>query len=104
MVAEPVAGCVEAGGIGPAFGPETVADSAERYRNVLRHLGLLAGTPVDHGGLTLFSNFAWVNDVFGDLIEETKSPFEGVVLAIGGGPVMPNGEVLVHVGLDPRRA
>jgi uncharacterized protein len=122
---------IEAGGIGPAFGPETVADSAERYRNVLRHLGLLPGAPVDHGGLTLFSNFAWVNatrgglfraavkcgqriakgelvgryyDVFGDLVEETKSPFEGVVLAIGGGPVMPNGEVLIHVGLDPRRA
>lgn len=122
---------IEAGGIGPAFSPETVADAAERYRNVLRHLGLLPGTTVDHGGLTLFSNFAWVNatrgglfrpavkcgqriakgalvgryyDVFGDVVEETKCPFDGVVLAIGGGPVMPNGEVLIHVGLDPRRA
>ncbi len=121
---------IEAGGIGPAFSSATVADAAERYRNVLRQLGLLPGAPVDHGGLTLFSNFAWVNatrgglfrpavkcgqriakgdlvgryyDVFGDVVEETKCPFDGVVLAIGGGPVMPNGEVLIHVGLDPRR-
>ena len=32
---------VEAGGIGPAFSPETVEDAAERLRNVLRHLGML---------------------------------------------------------------
>ena len=122
---------IEAGGIGPAFTPETVADSAERYRNVLRHLGMLPGPAVDHGGLTLFSNFAWVNatrgglfrpavkcgdlitqgdlvgryyDVFGDLTEEAKSPFSGIVLAVGGGPVMPNGEILIHVGLDPQPA
>jgi predicted deacylase len=122
---------IEAGGLGPAFGPETVTDSAERYRNVLRHLGLLAGTPVDHGRLTLLSNFAWINatrgglfraavkcgqriakgdlvgryyDVFGDLVEETQCPFEGVVLAVGTGPIMSNGQVLIHVGLDPRRA
>lgn len=122
---------IEAGGIGPAFTPETVADCVERFRNVLRHLEMLPGETTDHGGLTLFSNFAWVNatrgglfrpavkcgerlsegdivgryyDVFGDLVEEAKSPFSGIVLAIGGGPVMPSGEILVHVGLDPRPA
>lgn len=122
---------IEAGGIGPAFTPETVADCAERFRNVLRQLDMLPGKITDYGGLTLFSNFAWVNatrgglfrpavkcgsriakgdlvgryyDVFGDLVEEAKSPFAGVVLAIGGGPVMPNGEILIHVGLDPQPA
>jgi uncharacterized protein len=122
---------IEAGGIGPAFSPETVADSAERFRNVLRQLEMIPGKVTDYGDLTLFSNFAWVNatrgglfrpavkcgnriekgdlvgryyDVYGDLIEEAKSPFAGVVLAIGGGPVMPNGEILIHVGLDPRPA
>lgn len=122
---------IEAGGIGPAFSPETVADCAERFRNVLRHLEMLPGKTIDYGGLTFFSNFAWVNatrgglfrpavqcgnrlakgdlvgryyDVFGDLVEEARSPFSGVVLAIGGGPVMPNGEILVHVGLDPQPA
>jgi predicted deacylase len=122
---------IEAGGIGSAFSPETVADSAERFRNVLRHLEMLPGVAIDHGGLTLFSNFAWVNatrgglfrpavkcgsriakgelvgryyDGFGDLVEEAKSPFAGIVLAIAAGPVMPNGEILVHVGLDPQPA
>ncbi len=122
---------VEAGGIGPAFTPETVADGAERLRNVLRHLGLLDGDVTAYGDMTFFSNFAWVNatrgglfrpvvkcghriakgdlvgryyDAHGDLIEEAKSPFSGVVLAIAGGPVMPNGEILVHVGLEPRVA
>ena len=122
---------VEAGGIGPAFTTETVADGAERLRNVLRHLGMLDGDVTAYGDMTFFSNFAWVNatrgglfrpavkcghrlakgdlvgryyDVHGQLIEEAKSPFSGVVLAIAGGPVMPNGEILVHVGLDPRPA
>jgi predicted deacylase len=122
---------VEAGGIGSAFSPETVADGAERLRNVLRHLGMLDGAVTAYGGLTFFSNFAWVNatrgglfrpavtcgqrlakgdlvgryyDVHGELIEEAMSPFSGVVLAIAGGPVMPAGEILVHVGLDPRPA
>ena len=33
---------VEMGGIGPAFERETVLEGAERLRNVLRHLGMLA--------------------------------------------------------------
>ena len=52
---------VEAGGLGPAFSPETVADAAERLRNVLRRLGMLPGAVTDHGAMTFFSNFAWVN-------------------------------------------
>jgi predicted deacylase len=121
---------VEAGGIGQAFDSDTVADAAERLRNVLRHLGMLAGEVTDYGPLTYFSNFAWINavrgglfqplvkcgdpldkgtivgklfDVFGDLVEEVLSPKAGVVLAINAGPVMASGEVLVHIGLDPRQ-
>jgi len=120
---------VEAGGIGPAFDAATVRDTAERLRNVLRHLQMLPGEVTDHGPQYDFSNFAWVNatrgglfvravkcgqrlqpgtvlghyyDVFGDMVEEAVSPFAGIVLAINAGPVMSNGEVLVHVGLDPQ--
>ena len=60
---------VEMGGIGPAFERETVLEGAERLRNVLRHLGMLAGAPTDHGPLTYFSNFAWVNATRGGLFE-----------------------------------
>jgi predicted deacylase len=122
---------VEAGGVGPAFSPETVADAAERLRNVLRQIGVLPGEVAIHGKMTFFSNFAWVNatrgglfrpavkcgqkiakgdlvgryyDAHGELVEEAKSPFAGIVLAVGAGPVMPNGEILVHVGLEPRAA
>lgn len=122
---------VEAGGIGPAFSPETVADAAERLRNVLRHLRMIPEAAIDHGAMTFFSNFAWVNttrgglfraavkcgqriatgdivgryyDLHGELVEETKSPASGIVLAINNSPVMPGGEILVHIGLDPRSA
>ena len=120
---------VEAGGIGPAFAPETVADAAERLRNVLRHLGMLPEPATDHGAMTFFSNFAWVNttrgglfrpavkcgqkiakgdvvgryyNLHGELVEERKSPASGIVLAINNGPLMPGGEILVHIGLEPR--
>ena len=122
---------VEAGGIGAGFSPETVADAAARLNNVLRQLGMLQGKVQDHGKLTYFSNFAWCNatrgglfrasvkagqkvakgeivgryyDVHGEQVEEAKAPASGIVLAIAGGPVMPNGEILVHIGLDPRAA
>ena len=58
---------VEAGGIGQAFDTDTVTDGAERLRNVLRHLKMLAGSVTDYGPLTYFSNFAWVNAVRGGL-------------------------------------
>jgi uncharacterized protein len=120
---------VEAGGIGPAFSQETVADGAERLRNVLRHLGMLAEAATDYGAMTFFSNFAWVNttrgglfrpavrcgqriekgdtigryyDLHGDLIDERRSPASGIVLAVNDSPVMPGGEILIHIGLDPR--
>lgn len=122
---------VEAGGIGSAFSPETVADSADRLRNVLRSLRMLPEPAPDHGPMTFFSNFAWVNttrgglfrpavkcgqriemndvvgryyDLHGELVEETKSPASGIVLAINNSPVMPGGEILIHIGLDPRAA
>lgn len=120
---------VEAGGMGSAFDRETVLDGAERLRNVMRHLGMLSGAVTDYGPQYNFSNFAWVNstrgglfqatvkcgdrleegtligryyDVFGDLVEEKTSPHPGIVLAINCGPVMPTGDVLVHIGLDPQ--
>ena len=120
---------VEMGGIGSAFERETVIEGAERLRNVLRHLGMLAEKPKDHGPLTYFSNFAWVNatrgglferavqcgqrvdkgtlvgryfGAHGDIVEEVKSPHAGIVLAINPGPAMATGDVLVHIGLDPR--
>ena len=120
---------VEMGGIGPAFERETVLEGAERLRNVMRHLGMLAEKPTEHGPLTYFSNFAWVNatrgglferavqcgqrvdkgtlvgryiSAHGDILEEVKSPHAGIVLAIHPGPAMGTGDVLVHIGLDPR--
>jgi predicted deacylase len=120
---------VEAGGIGAAFSPETVEDAAERLRNVLRHLGMLPEPATDHGAMTFFSNFAWVNttrgglfrpavkcgeriekgdvvgryySLHGELVQESKAPASGIVLAINNGPLMPGGEILVHIGLEPR--
>ena len=120
---------VEMGGIGSAFEPETVSEGAERLCNVLRHLRMLPDPPKEHGPLTYFSNFAWVSatrgglfepavrcgeriekgtlvgrylSAHGDILEEVASPHAGVVLAIHPGPAMATGEVLVHIGLDPR--
>jgi len=121
---------VEAGGKGPAFTRELVKEGAGRLQNVLRHLGMLPGKVVDHGPLTYFSNFAWVTATRGGLFQKTvncgdllskgqvigryydifghedgvaEAPQGGVVLAIHPGPMMANGETLVHIGLDPRR-
>jgi len=122
---------VEAGGLGPSFSMETVADVAERLRNVLRALDMLPGATQQHAPATFFSDFAWITatrgglfkravqcgqriskgeivarfyDVFGELVEETPSPESGVVLATGAGPLMPPGEIVVHIGLNPRAA
>ncbi len=121
---------VEAGGVGASFRPETVDDVTGRLRNVLRHLGMLEGAVDQYDGMVFFSNFAWVTarrgglwratvtcgdtvskgqmvgrltDLFGDVIEEVVSPEDGVVLAVGAGPTMPTGEIIVHIGLNPRR-
>jgi uncharacterized protein len=122
---------VEAGGLGPAFSMETVADVANRLCNVLRRLEMLPGTVQPPGPMTFFSDFAWITatrgglfrravqcgdriaegdivarfyDLFGELVEETPSPASGIVLATGAGPLMPPGEIVVHIGLDPRAA
>lgn len=122
---------VEAGGMGPAFTQETVKDGAERLRNVARHLGLLRGRVADYGPLTLFSNFDWVCsskgglfqplvkcgdlitagqvvgryfDAFGDPAGEATAPSSGIALAVHPGPMMPRGETLIHIGLEPRAA
>ena len=120
---------VECGGKNRSFTDETVADAAERLRNVARALGMLEGKVTDYGKLTYFSNFDWVTSSHGGLFErsvrcgdrvekgsvigryydvcgnstgEAKAPNAGVVLAIHPGPVMAVGETLIHIGLDPR--
>lgn len=120
---------VERGGKGAGFTPEAVKDGAERLRNVLRHVGILEGEVTDYGPLTYFSNFHWVHaprgglfqsdvkcgdrisegqvigryyTVYGDPDGEAVAPSGGVVLAIHAGPIMANGETLIHIGLDPR--
>jgi uncharacterized protein len=120
---------VEAGGVGSAFLPETVKDSAERLRNVARRLSMLPGPVKDYGKLTLFTSFAWCNatmgglfkpavkcgqaikkgakvgtyfDTHGDVLGEARAPATGTVLAIHPGPIMPQGETLVHIGLNGR--
>ena len=120
---------VERGGKGAGFTREAVLDGAERLRNVMRQVGILEGQVTDHGPLTYFSNFHWVTatrgglfqpavkcgdriaegqtighfyTVYGDPDGEAVAPSGGVVLAMHGGPLMANGETLIHIGLDPR--
>ncbi len=122
---------VEAGGKGPAFARETVADGAERLRNVMRHLGLLAGEVRSYGKIANFARFAWVTaprgglfqpvvrcgdrlekgtilghyfDVHGTPDGSAESPHPGTVLAIHPGPLMGNGETLVHIGMDAKES
>lgn len=122
---------VEAGGLGPSFSMETVADVANRLQNVLRAIGILPGEVEQHGPMTFFSDFAWVTakrggmfrrrvkcgdtvkrgdvvghftDVFGDAPEEALAPEDGIVLAVGAGPMMSTGDIIVHIGRNPRAA
>lgn len=122
---------VEAGGMGANFSRETVLDVAERLRNLGRAIGLLQGPVTDYGGLTTFSDFFWATaprgglfranvrcgeaiqqgerigtyyDVFGDEDGEATAPRSGIVLAIHTGPIIPQGDVLIHIGLDPSRS
>lgn len=121
---------IEAGGLGGAFSRETVLDVAERLRNIGRAIGLLDGEVTPYGPLTTFSNFHWATaprgglfkaavkcgdtvtagqrigayyDVFGDEDGVAEAPASGIVLAIHTGPIIPQGDVLVHIGLDPKR-
>ena len=121
---------VEAGGVGPAFSRETVLDVAERLRNLARAIGLLPGAVTMYPPLTTFSNFHWATaprgglfqadvkcgdtvrqgqkigtyyDVFGQPDGDATAPAAGVVLAINPGPIIPQGDVLIHIGLDPRK-
>ena len=41
-------------------------------------------------------------DLHGEPSGDALSPHDGIVLAIHPGPIMGNGETLVHIGLDPR--
>jgi len=122
---------VEAGGVGNAFSRATVEDVAERLRNVARAIGLLDGEITDYGPLTTFSNFHWATaprgglfrptvycgqrvekgevigiytDAFGDEDGVAQAPASGVVLAYHPGPIIPQGDVLIHIGLNPKRA
>lgn len=122
---------VEAGGLGSAFDKHTVVDVTERLRNMARAIGILPGEVVDYGPLTLFSNFHWATapqgglykpavrcgqdiqaddpvgtyyDLYGDERGIVRSPASGVVLAYHPGPIIPQGDVLIHIGLNPRHS
>lgn len=122
---------VEAGGLGNAFDHQTVDDVAERLRNVGRAIGLLQGDVTSYGPLTTFSNFHWATaprgglfrptvrcgeqvdqgdevgiytDIFGDEDGVARAPAPGVVLAYHPGPIISPGDVLIHIGLNPKRA
>ena len=121
---------VEAGGKFQAFDPEAVNDGVERFHNVLRALGMLEGAVTDHGEIANFADFAWVHagrgglfrpavrcgdrletgtvlgtyfNLYGEEDGEATSPQPGTVLAIHPGPIMVNGETLVHIGLKNAR-
>jgi predicted deacylase len=122
---------IEAGGVGTAYDLGTVIDGAERLRNVARAIGLMQGEVTDYGPLTLFSNFHWATaphggvyrpavecgqdieagatvgtyyDLHGDVRTTVKAPASGIVLAYHPGPIIPEGDVLIHIGLDPQPA
>jgi uncharacterized protein len=122
---------VEAGGLDDSFTRGTVEDVAERLRNVCRAIGLLPGKVTAYPPLTTFSNFHWATspqgglfrpkvkcgqriaegeaigtyfDLFGDERNVAHAPASGIVLAIHPGPIIPQGDVLVHIGLNPKRA
>ena len=119
---------IEAGGMETAFSSDIVRDVAERLRNLARAIGLLSGPVTDYGPLTLFENFHWATaprggifkpavaagqpiskgdlvgtyyNLFGDADGTVTSPASGIVLAYHPGPIIPQGDVLIHVGLNP---
>jgi predicted deacylase len=122
---------VEAGGIVDTFTREIVDDVAERLRNIARSIGILPGEVTKYGPLTIFSNFHWCNaprgglfkpavkagqpitegdlvgtfyNTSGDTIGEARAPATGIVLAYHPGPLLPQGDTLIHIGLNPRQA
>lgn len=122
---------IEAGGLGSSFDMEIVADVTERLRNLARSIGILPGEVTDYGPLTTFSNFHWANaprgglfrpcvkggdlvkegdvvgtyyNLHGDASGDVTAPASGVVLAYHPGPIIPQGDVLVHIGLNPQTA
>jgi predicted deacylase len=121
----------EAGGLGTSFSMETVRDVTERLRNLARAIGILPGTVTKYGPLTTFSNFHWANaprgglfrpsvrtgihvregdvvgtyyNLHGEADGDVTAPASGVVLAYHPGPIIPQGDVLIHIGLNPQTA
>ncbi len=121
---------IEAGGISTAYREDTIVEATERLRNLGRAIGLLAGPVTDYGPLTLFTNFHWATsphggifrpavdcgqdiaagdlvgiyyDLHGDEVDRAVAPASGVVLAHHPGPIIPQGDVLIHIGLNPRQ-
>ena len=43
-------------------------------------------------------------DVWGDEKGKVAAPASGIVLAIHPGPLMPQGDTLIHIGLNPKTA
>jgi len=120
---------VEIGGKGPAFDDGLVADGVARMRNVMRYLRMLPGEVEVHRPQRELSTYDWLHaergglfmplarccdlveqgqvlgrfyDVFGRPSAELRSPCDGEILAIHGGPSMPAGDTVLQIGLDPR--
>jgi predicted deacylase len=120
---------VETGGIGSAFEHAAVDQAADRMVNVMRALGMVEGAVTEHGPLNFFSSFDWIcatgaglyertvrcgdtitagqvighfYNTFGDRTGDAHAPSSGIVLAAHNGPVLARGELLIHIGLDPR--
>ena len=120
---------VEIGGMGSAFDAPLVKDGAERMRNVMRYLGMLPGEVTNHSPQTFLADYVWIYasrgglfmpavkcqdriqvgdvighfyDTYGDMVEEATTSYAGEVLAMNGGPLMPKGDTLIHIGLEPR--
>ena len=121
---------IEAGGMNANFDRATVLDVAERLRNIGRAIGLLPGQVTAYPPLTTFSDFHWATsprgglfrahvkcgetikqgqkigtyyNMFGEEDGVAEAPRGGVVLAMHTGPIIPQGDVLVHIGLDPKK-
>jgi predicted deacylase len=115
---------VESGGLGRTD-EQSVGTIERGVFNLLRHLGMLEGTPEPAASVftverdeTLRSPttgifypavevdtrvqqgqlLGWVTDFHGTRIHEARAPFEGLVLYILGTPPVSEGEPLVSVG------
>ena len=78
-------------------------DSVERNRGtkINHHAG---STVFFVGGDSVGDAVGTYYDLFGEKRVTTRAPASGIVLAIHPGPIIPQGDVLIHIGLNPTQA